>query len=88
MPFDAHVLPGRGKRVECLLPVVCVADEDEITDLMTSVVCQRYVCNISVPVVGVSLSKSSTIAKIVIGWTEIDNCDSAIVSPISYTVIL
>jgi hypothetical protein len=70
IPFDAHVLPGRGKRVECFLPVVCAADEDEINALVTSVVCQRHVCNISLPVVGVSLARSSTTAKVVIGWAE------------------
>ena len=70
IPFDAHVLPGCGKRVECFLPVVCVADEDEINALVTSVVCQRHVCNIPLPVVGVSLARSSTTAKVVIGWAE------------------
>ena len=68
IPFDAYVLPGRGKRVECFLPVVCVADEDEINALVTSVV---HVCNIPLPAVGVSLARSSTTAlKVVIGWAE------------------
>ena len=72
LPLDAYVTPGRGKRVECCLPVVCAADEEDIEALVTSVVCQRYVWNISIPVVGISLSKSGTTAKIVIGWSEID----------------
>jgi len=72
LPLGAYVLPGRGKRVECCLPVVCAADEDEIESLVTSVVCQRYVWRIPTPVVGVSLSKTGTTAAIVIGWSEVD----------------
>ena len=73
LPLGAYVIPGRGKRVECCLPVVCAADEDEIESLVTSVVCQRFVWNIPIPVVGVSLSKTGTTARIVIGWSEVDN---------------
>ena len=72
LPLDAYVTPGRGKRVECCLPVVCAADEEDIEALVTSVVCQRHVWNISLPVVGISLSKSGTTAAIVIGWSEVD----------------
>jgi hypothetical protein len=73
LPLSAYVTPGRGKRVDCCLPVICVADEDEIGDLVTSVVCQRFVWNIPIPVIGVSLSKLATTGKIVIGWSEVDS---------------
>ena len=72
LPFDAYVTPGRGKRVDCCFPVVCAANEADIEALVTSVICQRYVWNISIPVVGISLSKSATTAIIVIGWSEVD----------------
>ena len=72
IPFDAHCLPGRGKRVDCNLPVIGVADEDQIQALMTSIVCQRHVLGISLPVVGISLSKYRTTASVVIGWNEVD----------------
>ena len=68
--MDAHILPGCGTRVNCLLPVVCVAPEREIESLVTSVVCQRYMLDISLPVIGVSLSASRTAARIVLGWME------------------
>ena len=71
IPFDAHCLPGRGKRVDCNLPVIGVADEDQIQALITSIVCQRHVLGISLPVVGISLSKYSTTASVVIGWNEV-----------------
>jgi len=72
LPFDAYVTPGRGKRVDCCFPVICAADEADIEALVTSVVCQRYVWNILIPVVGISLSKSATTAVIIIGWSEVD----------------
>ena len=81
--LDAHVVPGRGKRVDCLLPVVCAAQEDTIEALVTSVVCQRYVWKMSSPVVGISLSNRSTIARIVLGWAEVptggDNEDAVVI---------
>jgi hypothetical protein len=80
IPFDAHVLPGHGKRVDCRLPVVCAAEEDVIDALVTSTVCQRHVWGISLPVVGISLSKSSSTAKLVVGWIQVDDCDDTTVS--------
>ena len=81
--LDAHVIPGRGKRVDCLLPVVCAAQEDTIEALVTSVVCQRYVWKMSSPVLGISLSNRSTIARIVLGWAEVptggDNEDAVVI---------
>ncbi len=76
IPLDAHVLPGCGKRLNCLLPVVCVATEHEIEALVTTVVCQRYVLDITLPVVGVPLSTSGTTAKIILGWAEYDRDDA------------
>ena len=78
LPFDAYVTPGRGKRVDCCLPVVCVANEDEIECLVTSVVFQRFVWNMPIPVVGVSLSKTQTTATVVIGWSEVSDPDASV----------
>ncbi len=57
--------------MDCLLPVVCAAQEDVVEALVTSVVCQRYVWKMSSPVFGISLSNRSTTARIVIGWAEV-----------------
>ena len=90
MPLGAYVIPGRGKRVECCLPVVCAADEDEIESLVTSVVCQRYVWNMPIPVVGVSLSNTGTTAKVVIGWSEVDTSasDTSVSIPLDQVTFL
>ena len=77
VPLDAHVFPGRGRRLNCLLPIICAAAEDEIKDLVTSVLCQRFVLKIPYPVIGVSLPKGGSTAKIVIGWIE-ENSDGVV----------
>ncbi|KAJ7270696.1 hypothetical protein B0H12DRAFT_776477 [Mycena haematopus] len=55
-PLEAHILPGRGVHTCAVLPFLCVADQDNIADLMGSVACQRQVWGIPFPVVGFSLS--------------------------------
>jgi hypothetical protein len=45
LPLDAYVTPGRGKRVECCLPVVCAADEEEIESLWQAS-CVNAMCGI------------------------------------------
>lgn len=70
LPFDAHVTPATGKRVNCEFPVVFAAHSKEMHGLMTSIVCQRAVMGISTPVVGISLSEEDTVASAVFGWTD------------------
>ncbi|KAF9481620.1 hypothetical protein BDN70DRAFT_919700 [Pholiota conissans] len=69
-PFDGHILPGRGKRTDCVLPVICVADENNIYPLITSVVCQRYTWGIYLPVVGILMEDAGVTATAIIGWTS------------------
>ncbi|KAJ7476152.1 hypothetical protein FB451DRAFT_1013038, partial [Mycena latifolia] len=70
VPLDAHLLPGRRRRVSAELPFLCFADDDNIVDLMSSVACQRHVWGISRPVVGFVLSKSSAFAKLALSWVD------------------
>ncbi|KAF9481604.1 hypothetical protein BDN70DRAFT_991760 [Pholiota conissans] len=65
-PFDGHVIPSSGLHVDCVLPVICVADQDNIRELVISTVYQRYTWGICLPVVGISLE--NVIARVVIGW--------------------
>ncbi|KAF9532571.1 hypothetical protein CPB83DRAFT_806933 [Crepidotus variabilis] len=73
LPFDAHITPARGKRVDCTLPVVFAARSQEMQELMTSLVCQRRVMGISTPVVGISLPEEGTYASLVLGWADASN---------------
>ncbi|GBE90005.1 hypothetical protein SCP_1800270 [Sparassis crispa] len=68
VPFDAHVLRGSGRRLFAVLPVICVADSDNIGALVTSVAYQRRVWDIDEPVVGFEVSKTGAVARILLGW--------------------
>ncbi|KAL6308118.1 hypothetical protein BKA93DRAFT_892652 [Sparassis latifolia] len=75
VPFDAHVLSGSGRRSFVVLPMICVADADNIRSLVTSVAYQRRVWDIDEPVVGFEISKFGTVARILLSWvgTEMDS---------------
>ncbi|KAK0462012.1 uncharacterized protein EV420DRAFT_140955 [Desarmillaria tabescens] len=70
MPFHAHVLPGRGRRTNAVLPIICIADRENIVPLIASVAYQRRVWGIEEPLVGVILAKDGFSAQIVLGWTN------------------
>ncbi|GBE81446.1 hypothetical protein SCP_0311750 [Sparassis crispa] len=74
VPFDAHVLSGSGRRSFVVLPMICVADTDNIRSLVTSVAYQRRIWDIDEPVVGFEVSKFGTVARILLAWvgTEMD----------------
>ncbi|KAF8909699.1 hypothetical protein CPB84DRAFT_1437541 [Gymnopilus junonius] len=72
-PFDGHIVPGRGGRTNCFVPVICVADEDNILSLVSSAVYQRLSLGISIPTIGIVLSSETdggpvTSARVVLGW--------------------
>ncbi|KAJ7508087.1 hypothetical protein B0H11DRAFT_2271055 [Mycena galericulata] len=70
VPLDAHVLPGRGRHRCAILPFLCLADADNIVNLMTAVACQRLAWGIPRPAVGFALSQSGVIAKLVLSWVD------------------
>lgn len=70
VPFDAHMLPGRGRRLCAVLPVICISDASNIVSLLTSTLYQRYVWNIDEPVVGLVISHTGTAAQVYLAWLE------------------
>ncbi|KAF8217828.1 hypothetical protein K438DRAFT_1656768 [Mycena galopus ATCC 62051] len=78
-PLHPHILPGRHPCA--ILPFFCLADTDNIFDLVISVACQRYVWGVSQPIVGFALEKSGSILKLVIGWVDPDTRIAHIASP-------
>ncbi|KAJ7763998.1 hypothetical protein DFH07DRAFT_1059213 [Mycena maculata] len=67
-PLGAHILPGRGVHAYAALPFLCIADQDNIVDLMTSVACQRHVWGDPDPVVGFVLS--GAVMRLVLSWLD------------------
>ncbi|KAH7923387.1 hypothetical protein BV22DRAFT_1093049 [Leucogyrophana mollusca] len=70
LPFQAHMLPGRGRRFCAVLPVLLVADSDTIVPLIRSTLYQRRVWGIQEPVVGVEVLNGGTAVKVVFGWLD------------------
>lgn len=70
LPFSAHLLPGNGKRVNAVLPVISVADPSEVVLVLSSVLYQRYVWGIKTPAVAIAISKYEVSANVVIGWID------------------
>jgi hypothetical protein len=70
VPLNAHVPPGRGRQQGAVLPFFCVADLDNIVDLMSTVACQRNVWGIAQPVIGFALSEAGVVAKFVLSWLD------------------
>ncbi|KAJ7685566.1 hypothetical protein DFH06DRAFT_1158840 [Mycena polygramma] len=70
VPPEAHILPGRGRHLCAVLPFLCVADVDNMADLMSSVACQRHVWGIMEPAVGFVLSETGVVAKVVLSWLD------------------
>ncbi|KAJ7442924.1 hypothetical protein B0H11DRAFT_2291930, partial [Mycena galericulata] len=80
-PLGAHILPGRGVHAYAALPFLCVADQDNIADLMASVACQRLVWGIPDPAVGFVLS--GAVMTLILSWVDPATCTVHIVSSAS-----
>ena len=75
VPFDAHVLPGRGRRFWAILPLLCVTDEASISSILSSVLNQQRVWGIFDPVVGVVFSEVGTVEQVLLGWLDFEITD-------------
>jgi hypothetical protein len=69
-PDDGHIFLGPGRRINCLLPNLCVADKDNIRVLVTSVVYQPYTWGIILPTIGIEIEGDRTTAQGLIGWVN------------------
>ncbi|KAH9929306.1 hypothetical protein B0H21DRAFT_700160, partial [Amylocystis lapponica] len=71
--FEAHSLaysPSMTVPKSCCLPVLCMAEEDDLPLLMASMLYQRLVWRISEPLIGVAFSKYDTSIHLLLGWLE------------------
>ncbi|KAG2756650.1 hypothetical protein P692DRAFT_20868302 [Suillus brevipes Sb2] len=75
LPLQAHMLPGRGRRLSVVVPVLLVADPHNIIPLLCSALYQRHVWGIHQPVVGLCCSSTGTIATAIFGWLESDQSE-------------
>ncbi|KAG1836825.1 hypothetical protein DFJ58DRAFT_817505 [Suillus subalutaceus] len=75
LPLQAHMLPGRGRRLSAVVPVLLVADSRNIVPLLCSALYQRHVWGIRQPVVGLCCSSTGTIATAIFGWLDSDQSE-------------
>ncbi|KAJ7077294.1 hypothetical protein B0H15DRAFT_565214 [Mycena belliarum] len=68
--LNGHIFQGSGKHSYALLPFLCIADAQNILELMASVACQRFVWGISEPAIGFLLSPSGALMELVISWVD------------------
>ncbi|KAG2358646.1 hypothetical protein BDR07DRAFT_1462916 [Suillus spraguei] len=70
LPLQVHMLPGRGRRLSAVVPVLLVADSHNIVPLICSTLYQRHVWGIRQPVVSLCCSGTGTIATAIFGWLD------------------
>lgn len=82
--FEAYFLayfPSATPPSTCHIPVLCMADEEQLPILMSSLLYQRRVWHISDPLVGLEFSKYDPTIRLFVGWLEGDlSSDRALVS--------
>ncbi|KAK2464346.1 hypothetical protein APHAL10511_003803 [Amanita phalloides] len=70
--FDAHFLsyPSSMKTSPstCCIPVLCMADDKQLPELMSSLLYQRRVWHIDEPLIGIGFSKYDTTIRLYLGW--------------------
>ncbi|KAJ7191573.1 hypothetical protein GGX14DRAFT_578876 [Mycena pura] len=66
--LDGHIFLGRGKHSQALLPFLCIADAENIFELVASVACQRYVWGISEPAIGFLSPSSGAVLELVLSY--------------------
>ncbi|KAF8439348.1 hypothetical protein L210DRAFT_3630922 [Boletus edulis BED1] len=74
-PFEAHFFtyrPSMALPSTCHIPVLCMADEEQLSVLMSSLLYQRRVWRISDPLIGLEFSKYDTMIRLFVGWLEED----------------
>jgi hypothetical protein len=55
------------------MPSLCIANKDNIRQLVTSVVYQRYTWGIFLPTIGIEMEGDGTTARVLIGWVDKKN---------------
>lgn len=77
LSIEAHVEAASGRRTRATLPIVFAADRDNIFSLSSSVLYQRRVWGIELPVVGVCVSSDSSVVRLCLSWLDANMLNEA-----------
>ncbi|KAK0240785.1 hypothetical protein EDD85DRAFT_1019739 [Armillaria nabsnona] len=84
VPLDAHILASWRHPNSVVLPFLCVTDEEDIFSLMGGVLYQRLTWGISEPVIGIILSKTGFVGRVVLGWLDKECPDPEVLPAIRF----
>ena len=73
LKFDADSLahsPSAVMPSTCYVPVLCMAKDEDLPVLMSSLMYQRHVWGINEPLIGVAFSKYETVITLHVGWLD------------------
>ena len=70
LPPSAHIRAERNSWSAVSFPILCVDFEETIIPLMSSAIYQRRTWDMDLPVVGLQISQSSSLARVHVGWGE------------------
>ncbi|KAK0225430.1 hypothetical protein IW262DRAFT_1456510 [Armillaria fumosa] len=84
VPLDAHILTSWRHPNSVVLPFLCVTDEEDIFSLMGGVLYQRSTWGISEPVIGIILSKTGFVGRVVLGWLDKECPDPEVLPAIRF----
>ncbi|KAG6823947.1 hypothetical protein H0H92_008513, partial [Tricholoma furcatifolium] len=85
--LSVHVLGSLEVPKKAAIPIIVVGSDSDIALLVSSVLHQYYLWGIDLPVVGINISKTDKLARLVVGWSELidQNEDSPIEVHIAFS---
>ncbi|KAK0194896.1 hypothetical protein F5146DRAFT_1023324 [Armillaria mellea] len=84
VPLDAHILASWRHPNSVVLPFLCVTDEEDIFSLMGGVLYQRSTWGISESVIGIILSNTGFVGRVVLGWLDKECPDPEVLPAIRF----
>ncbi|KAF8634984.1 hypothetical protein AX17_004051 [Amanita inopinata Kibby_2008] len=72
--FEAHPPSSKFPPYTCCIPILCMADDQQLPVLMSSLLYQRRVWRINEPLIGIGFSKYETEIRLYVGWLDDNTC--------------
>ncbi|KAG6808674.1 hypothetical protein H0H92_003277, partial [Tricholoma furcatifolium] len=76
--LSAHVLGSLEVPENAAIPIIVVGSDPDIALLVSSVLHQYYLWGIDLPVVGINISTTDRLARLVVGWSELTDQNAPI----------
>lgn len=87
VPEHAHILESSRPRAWVDIPVVCVADAEDMPSVMSKVLYQRQIWGVKEPLIGLITSNRGLTVRIAIGWLEANETEVMLFLSSQYTLL-